>query len=376
VQVGISVVLLVGAGLFVRTLWNLRSVDVGFRAERIVLFTIDPPRAKYAGSARKALFVRLHEQIAAIGGVEAASLSEGPLLAGGSSRTRIGPDGRRPGPKDEAWVNDVGNSFFETMGIPIVAGRGFTAHDGETSPPVVVVSERFVREFFPNQNPIGRTIRNGDKAFQIVGVSGDIRFGSARAPAPPLFYRHFTQAGEPGARTFEVRSSLALPALMNSVRQSVGDVDRDLPIFDVRTQEQQIDATYARERLFVALTLAFGTLALVLASIGIYGTVAHNVARRTSEIGIRLALGADRQQVRLMILRNASSPAALGAVIGLVAAALLTRYVQTMLFGVQPLDPVTLALAVTVMLGVAVLAGWLPARRASRLDPMVALRHE
>lgn len=140
-------ILLVGAGLFVRTLWNLRSVDV----------------------------------------------------AGGSSTIRVGPDGRPPGPKDEAWVNDVGSRFFETMGIPILAGRSFDVHDTESSPPVVVVSERFVREFFANQSPVGRTVRNGDTSFQIVGVCGDIRFGSARAPAPPVFYRHFAQAGETGA---------------------------------------------------------------------------------------------------------------------------------------------------------------------------------
>ena len=376
-QVGVSVVLLVGAGLFVRTLWNIRAIDIGFRPDRIVLFTIDPPRAKYAGSARRAVFEKLHDAVATIAGVESASLSESPLVAGGSSRTRIGPDGRTPGPKDEAWVNDVGSRFFETMGIPILAGRAFDARDREGTQPVTVVSERFVREFFPNQNPIGRVVRNSNRLFEIIGICGDVRFNRARAPVPPIFYRHFTQtANDPGAMTFEVRSAMTGEGVISSVRQAVRSVDRDLPIFNVRTQSAQIDATIARERLFVVLTLAFGALALVLASIGIYGTVAHSVARRTSEIGIRLALGADRRRVRLMILREASSPAALGAAIGLAVAALLTRYVQAMLFGVQPLDPVTLTLAVTLMLAVAVLAGWLPARRASRLDPMEALRHE
>jgi len=376
-QVVVSMVLLVGAGLFVRTLWNLRSVDIGIRPERIVLFTIDPPRAKYAGEARKKLFAQLHEAIAALPAVESASLSESPLVAGGSSRTRVGPDGRLPGPNDEAWVNDVGARFFETMGIPIVAGRSFDEHDREGSPPVTVVSERFVKEFFAGQNPIGRMVRNNNILYQIVGVCGDVRFNRARAPVPPLFYRHFTQAAnDPGSLTFEVRTAMEGTAIVNSARQAVRTIDRDLPIFNVRTQTAQIDATIARERLFVTLTLAFGALALVLAAIGIYGTVAHSVARRTSEIGIRLALGADRREVRLMVLREASSPAALGALIGLVTAAFLTRYVEAMLFGVTPLDPFTLVSAVGIVLAAAILAGWRPARRASRLDPMMALRHE
>jgi predicted permease len=377
VQVCLSVVLLVGAGLFVRTLWNLRAVDVGFQTQHVVLFTIDPPRARYAGGARKALFTRLHEGVAAIPGVEDASLSESPLVAGGSSRTRVGPDGRPPGPNDEAWVNDVGARFFETLGIPIVSGRSFDAHDTATSAAVVVVSERFVREFFPDGNPIGRAVRNNGVLFRIVGVCGDVRFSNARLPSPPLFYRHFAQTpGEPGALTFEVRTPLDPATIVSSVRQAVRGIDRDLPVFDVRTQDEQIDATMARERLFVTLTLAFGAIALALAAIGIYGTVAHGVVRRTGEIGIRLALGAERRDVLLMILREASFTTAIGAAIGVAAAAMLTRYVQAMLFGVTRLDPATLAGAVTIIMAAALLAGWLPARRAARLDPMTALRHE
>src|SRR6185436_5496571 len=175
-QVGVSVVLLVGAGLFVRTLWNIRAIDIGFRPDRIVLFTIDPPRATYAGSARRAIFEKLHDAVVTIPGVESASLSESPLVAGGSSRTRVGPDGRTPRPEDEAWVNDVGSRFFETMGIPILAGRSFDTRDRERTQPVTVVSERFVREFFPNHNPIGRVVRNGNRLFEIIGICGDVRF--------------------------------------------------------------------------------------------------------------------------------------------------------------------------------------------------------
>jgi predicted permease len=375
-QVCLSVLLLIGAGLFVRTLSNLRSVSLGFRPERVVLFTMDPPRARYVSHARKALFERLDQAIGAIPGVDAASLSESALLSGGSSQTRVGPDGRTPGPKDEAFVNNVGSRFFETMGIPIVVGRSFDEHDRESSPPVAVVNQRFVREFFPNGNPIGRTIRNGNLLYEIVGVCGDTPFGRIRAPIPPTFYRHFTQTGEPGQMTFEVRTAASETAIMSSVRAAVRAIDKDLPLFDVRTQTQQIDALLGRERLFVALTSAFGVLALVLASIGIYGLMAHGVSRRTNEIGIRIALGAGRRDVLVMILREVAAITALGAGIGIVAAASLSRYVRAMLFGITPADPATIGGAVAAMMLVALAAGWFPARRAARLDPMTALRHE
>jgi predicted permease len=324
------------------------------------------------------LFERLGETFGAIPGVEAASLSETPLLSGGSSKTRVGPNGRQPEPKDDAWVNDVGRRFFETMGIPILMGRPFDTRDNGTSPPVVVVNRQFMKEFFPNESPIGRTLRNNGVLYEVVGVCGDTPFGRLRDPIPPTFYRYFAQpqSREAGAATFEVRTAAGEAALMSSVRGVVARIDRDLPVFDVRTQVEQVDALLSRERLFVALTTAFGALALVLASIGIYGLLAQGVSRRTNEIGIRLALGAARKTVLVMILREASSLAALGAVIGVVVAALLSRYVRAMLFGVTPADPATFCGAVAVVACVALLAAWIPARRASRLDPIAALRHE
>ena len=376
VQVCLSVALLIGSGLFVRTLSNLRAVDLGFRPERITLFTIDAPRARYAGAARRALFERLDQAIGAIPGVESASLSATPLLNGGRSRTRVGPDGRRPEPKDEAWVNDVGRHFFDTMGVPILMGRSFDERDRDGSPPVVVVNRQFAKQFFPNQNPVGRRLANNDAIYEIAGVCGDTPFGQLRDPIPPTFYRLFAQIREPGSMTFEVRTAAGGTVLMSSVRAAVAGIDKDLPVFDVRTQTEQIDALLSRERLFVALTTGFGLLALVLASIGIYGLLAQSVSRRTNEIGVRLALGAARADVLVMVLREASSLAALGAVVGVIAAVLLSRYVRAILFGITPGDPVTFAGAVAVMMIVALVAGWIPARKASRLDPMVALRHE
>jgi len=239
-----------------------------------------------------------------------------------------------------------------------------------------VVNKQFVKEFFPNENPIGRAIRNNDLLYEIVGICGDTPFGRLRTPIPPTFYRHFTQAVEPGAMTFEVRTAASEAAVMNGVRAVVHAIDQDLPVFDVRTQTQQIDATLSRERLFVVLTAAFGLLALVLASIGIYGLISHGVSRRTNEIGIRIALGAERRDVLVMILREASSLAALGAVLGAAVGVALSRHIRGMLFGITPADPATMIGAVAAMMLVALLAGWFPARKASQLDPMGALRHE
>jgi predicted permease len=261
------------------------------------------------------------------------------------------------------------------MGIPILMGRSFDGHDGEASPPVAVVNQRFVKEFFSNEHPIGRTIRNNNLLYEIVGICGDTPW-KVREPTPPTFYRHFTQAVEPRAMTFEVRTAASETAIMNGVRAAVRAVDKDLPVFDVRTQSEQIDSTLSRERLFGVLASAFGVLALALASIGIYGLMARGVSRRTNEIGIRIALGAERRDVLLMILREASSLAAVGALIGVVAAAVLTRYIGAMLFGVTPADPATICGAVAAMMLVALLAGWFPARNASRLDPLAAIRHE
>jgi predicted permease len=376
-QVCLSVLLLIGAGLFLRTLWNLRSVSLGFRPEQVALFRLDPPRTGYVKEARVALFQEIDRRIAAIPGLVASSMSNEPLVSGGVTTTGVEFAGKTTPPAaPPTHINIVGHRFFETMGIPILAGRAFDSGDHNKSPKVAIVNQQFVRWFLPDVYPIGRSFKSNGVTYEIVGVCGDVHFTRTRTPAPPTWYPLFAQAEDAGFMTFEVRSAMSLSALTPLIREAVRSVDKDLPVFDIRTQTEQIDSTMTNERLFVTLTTAFGVLALILSSVGIYGIMAQNVSRRTSEFGVRLALGASRVDVLSMVLREASLLAVIGIVLGTAAAIGLSRYIESMLFGLTQYDPIAIGGAIVTMLIVAVLAGWAPARRACRLDPMVALRHE
>jgi predicted permease len=375
-QVSLSVLLLIGAGLFIRTLNNLKSAHLGFRPEHILLFDLDPPDTRYSRESRRKLYEQIEERIAAIPGVQSSSLSESALIANGVSMTMVAPAGRKPSLGGRTWVNQVGNRFFETMEIPILHGRATGPQDRFNSPKVAVVNEAFVRHLFPKEEPLGKTFGDSRVTYQIVGICGDAHYNSVRQSAPPTFYVPYKQGRDLGHPTFEVKSAASEGSIAGAVREVIRSIDKDLPVVDFRTQTQQIEATLSQERVFAVLTAGFGGLALVLACIGIYGVMAYSVARRTSEIGLRMALGAESRGVLTMILRETSLLALIGVVLGVLVAAGMTRFIESMLFGLKALDPVTIAEAVLVMAAVALLAGWWPARRASRLDPMTALRHE
>jgi predicted permease len=303
-------------------------------------------------------------------------MSNEPIVSGGATTTGVELVGKAPPVSASTYINVVGHRFFETMGIPILAGRTYDSRDHKASPKVAIVNQQFARQFFPNVSAVGRSFKNNGVAYEIVGICGDVHFQHTREPVPATFYSLVTQADDAGSMTYEVRSAMSVSALTPLIREAVRAVDKDLPVFDIRTQTQQIDATMTNERLFVALTSAFGVLALILSSVGIYGIMAQNVSRRTSEIGVRLALGATRPGVLLMVLREASVLAVIGIVLGTAAAAALGRYIASMLFGLTQYDPIAIGGAIVTMMVVAILAGWIPARRACRLDPMAALRHE
>jgi predicted permease len=382
-QIALSTLLVVGAVLFVRTLANLGSVNPGFKADHLLLFSILQPRSAYPPPRDIALHRELEEKLAAVPGVESVTLSSVALIANDISEDDFIPlDRPKYKPEIAPFDNMVGDTFFSTMGIPIVAGRAFNAGDTETSPKVAVVNQALVREIYPGINPIGKTFRGGigdgpQEIIQIVGVAADTRYNSLRKAPPPTFYEPYRQLSNASdGMTYEIRTHVDPASLAPLLRRVVQSVDKDLPLIDVRTQQEQIDSTIQQERIFASLTAGFGILGLTLACIGIYGIMAYTVSRRTNEIGIRLAMGAQARQVLVMILRETSWLAAIGVAAGLGAALLLTRFLGSMLFGLKPNDPMTLAAAAFVLFAVALLAGFVPARRASQVQPMQALRHE
>ena len=381
-QIALSTLLVVGAGLFLRTLFALQSVDAGFRTDHLILFSINPPATRYDKGKDVQLHMRLEEDFAAIAGVQALTTAATPYISNSMSNdTFLLPDEKFDPNKQQAEdVNTVGNSFFATMGIPIVAGRAFNAQDTATSAKVAIINQSLARKRFPNVNPIGMEIRDGDVpesfAGRIVGICADTRYTSLRDEPPPQFFMLNRQQSDVGGLTYALRSSLEPAALAPALREAVRKIDRDLPIVDIRTQQDQIDSTMQKERIFASLTAGFGLLALALACVGIYGIMAYSVANRRNEIGIRLALGAQPRQVRGMILRESTWLAVAGIVVGVGAALLLTRLVKSMLYAIQPYDPTTMTAVILVLLAVALAASWIPARRAAGVQPMEALRHE
>jgi len=272
----------------------------------------------------------------------------------------------------------IGDDFFRTMNIPLLLGRDFTAADTADSQPVGIVNEAFARQFFPRENPLGQTFLVHDGSgckIEIVGVCRDAKYSHVRADVPPIMYLPQRQRAL-GSVCFEVRSALPPLALAPAVRKAVASLDTNLPLSRIRTQEQQIEQSLAADRLFALLGGAFALLAVLLSCIGLYGLIAYNAARRTREIGLRMALGATRRSVAGSILCEAMRLVLIGLGVGVPVALVLARLIKSHLYGVAPADPVTLVAGVALLIAVALLSAWIPARRAARVDPMAALRQE
>jgi predicted permease len=384
VQVSLCMLLLVGAGLFVRTLANLNSIDTGFRPKGILLFAISPPKQRYPAPKNVEVLHQIEESIASLPGVKSVALSADPLLAQTASNDGFFPDNLPDGQPPKAGreqftlLNSVGQNFFATMGIPVLYGRAFDFRDTPTSPKVAIINRALARKEFAGINPVGKTFTTDEKdRYEIIGVSADAKYADLRDDPPPTFYvLYLQQKDDRDDMTFEVRTSGDPAGLVGAIRAVVQSVDKDLPLIDVRTQSEQIRSSLAPERIFATLAAGFGALALILASIGVYGIMAQTVARRVNEIGVRMALGAPARQVLVMILRETSWLSVIGIGAGLGAALLLTRFLSSMLFGLKPTDPLTLTFAAVLLFAIAMLAGWGPARRASLIQPMQALRHE
>jgi len=380
-QIALSTLLVVGAGLFLQTLIALNSIDVGFRTDHLILFEVAPPGKKYDHGKDVQLHQRLERGFAALPGVEGVAPSWTPYIADNMNNDDFVVEGDPDtGGRSDAEVdNVVGNAFFETMGIPMISGRSFGPQDTATSQRAGIINQALAKKRFPNTNPVGKRFRtdgNANAWVQVVGVCADTHYANLRDEAPPQFFLPYVQQPKVGGLTYAIRTHLPVQALLPALRDVVQKADRDLPIIDVRTQQEQIDANMQMERVFGALTSGFGVLALALACVGIYGVMAYSVANRRNEIGIRLALGAQPHQVRGMILRESTWIALAGIVVGVGTALMMTRLVKSMLYGIQPNDPLTIIGGVSVLLAVALAASWVPARRAAGVQPMEALRHE
>jgi len=378
-QVALSLVLLVGAGLFLRTLRNFSELDPGFDRDHILTVWLDTHMAGYKQEQLSALYERLIERVEAIPGVRSASLASCGLAIGcGDSSDIYLPGIPHTNGETDAQERRVSHHFFDTVGIPLVEGRDFATTDNEKTLAVTIVNQTFVREFLKDKNPIGQYFgydTANDHRFQIVGVVKDARVNDIRESAPPMIYHSIAQDAI-DVESLDVRTFADPSRLISQVRQAVRSVDPNLPIGGIATLAEQVSSNLAQQRLIARLTTIFGALALGLACLGLYGVMSYTVARRTSELGIRLALGSTRWSALWVVLRESFIVIGAGILVGACLSLAGTRLVSSMLFGLSPHDPLTLAAAAMLLLLVSVASGLLPAWRAAQVDPMAALRHE
>ncbi|MGD0364884.1 MAG: ABC transporter permease [Bryobacteraceae bacterium] len=383
VQLALSLLLLVGAGLFARSLFNLLRVDPGFRTERLLTFAVDPSLNGYTKERGFALFHDLQERLARLPGVAAAgAASPGPLTHSNRS-SNITVEGYQAREDEDMDVarHAVGPGYFHALGTPVVRGREVTERDLASPDKVVVVNEAFVRRFFGDRNPLGRHMMfgAGDKHLpdrEIVGVVRDFKHASLRETPKPAVYSTYTNEDSLGRMEFYVRGEGDTASLGGQIRRLVQQMDAGLPVFDMQPVEIQVAESVEIDRLIAILSCAFGLLATVLAGIGLYGVVAYTVARRTAEIGIRVALGAVPRDVLWLVMKDVGMLVIFGLAIGLPVALALGRLVESELFGLKAADPLIYAGASLALVLVAALSGLIPSSRAARIDPIVALRHD
>ena len=379
-QIALSLVLVVAAGLFGNTLSNLQAIELGFDRERVLLFSIKPTAAGYPDAALNRLYLDVRDRLRGTPGVQAVSLSPRPLPSGGGTMIVVREAATPPAPSEQRGINagifSVGPEFFTTMRIPLKAGREFTDRDVSGTAPVAMVNEKLAR-LLNLPNPIGSRIRvPRSDTLEIVGVVGDALFMRLKDELPPMVYLPYLQGGAQGLMTFEIRAAADPASLGQTVRQIVRQMDSRLAVFDVKTQTMHVDQAISQEIALARLCTAFAALALVIACVGLYGTVAFNVTRRTGEIGIRMALGAQRSRILWLFLRNVLALEVLGLLVGIPIVLAGSRFVASLMYGVRPNDPLPIVVAVMVLLAAGLAASYLPARRASSIDPIAAVRCE
>jgi predicted permease len=383
-QIALSMALLVAAGLFIKSLMNVSRVDLGLDPENIVMFTVSPELNGYEGSRSADFFIQLEEELAAIPGVTSVSADQVGLLGGSSWGNSVSVEGFdwEPGVDSGSRYNQVGPGYFSTLGMPLLAGREFTASDGDGATPVVIVNEAFTRKFGLNgAEAVGKWMSDdGSQAdeldTQIIGVVQDAKYSDVKDEVPPVFFNAYRQDRAIGSMTLYVRTALGTDAIIPRITPLVAGIDPDLPVDDIKTLQQQIQENVFLDRFISTMSAAFALLATLLAAIGLYGVLAYTVAQRTREIGLRMALGAGRENVRGMVLRQVGRMILIGGGIGIVAAIGVGRAAQSLLYGLEGLDVPVVGIVTVLLALVAFGAGYIPAMRASRVDPMQALRYE
>ncbi len=381
-QVALSLLMLIAAALFSRSLHNLKNVDLGFHRERLLSFAMDPSLASYPPERIRRFAEDVQQRVTVTPRVQSAAVGVIPLIAGDQNMSTISIEGYQP--KDDEnmnpWFDTVSPGYFRTLGMPLILGREFTTRDRIGAPRVAVVNDVFATTWFKNQSPLGRRFglgsRGGKADIEIVGVVRGSKYSKVDEKIPPVAYLAFAQDENPSSLVVYARTSGDPKSVFSALRRDVNALDPSLPLTNLRTMEDQLDESLSAQRVIASLSVFFGILATLLAAIGLYGVMAYTVTRRTREIGIRLALGAGRGNLLTLVMREVAVLTLVGVAIAIPAALALTRLVRSELYGIVPNDPLSITLAALLLIAVALLAGYIPANRATRVDPLRALRYE
>jgi len=380
-QIGLSLLLLISAGMFLKSLVNILKVDVGVRTENVIVFGLSPELNRYSPERSRALFEQLEAKANALAGVQSAGVSMVQLIAGNNYGSNVKVDGFETGPDTDthSMFNEVSPGFLKMMNVPLIKGREFEARDSLNSPKVAVVNEAFERKFGNGKSLLGRRMQQGGDGkndIEIVGVARDVKYSEVKDAIPALFYKPYRQDATLGSASVYVATAIPVDQVLPALRRLVSELDPNLPLEDVKTMEGQVRENIGLDRMISTLAGAFAGLATILAAVGLYGVLAFTVARRTREIGIRLAVGADAVNIRNMVMTEVAWMVGIGIVLGLPAAYALTQYAESLLFEIKGNDWTVFFAGVVLICTVSFLAGYLPARRAMQIEPLEALRYE
>jgi predicted permease len=372
----------VSAGLFTKSLYNVSRVDLGLKADHIITFGLSPVLNGYTPERTRQFFERVEDELAALPGVTGVTDSTVPLLAGSNWGNSVSVEGFVAGPDTDvdSNFNDIGPAYFSVLAIPIISGREFTRADGQNAPKVAIVNEAFAKKFNLGRNPIGKHMANksgnSPLTIEIVGFVRNAKYSDVKREVPPIFFMPYRQDARVGDISFYVRTSGDPEPFLTNIPKTLARIDANLPVERLRTLPQQVRENVFLDRFISVLSTAFACLATLLAAVGLYGVLAYTVSQRTREIGLRMALGAAPAHVRAMVMRQVGAMTVVGGVVGLAAATGLGRLAQSLLFELSGSDPIVLVGSAVSLALVALLAGFIPAYRASRVEPMIALRYE